>query len=386
MPVMNASTVILIGHQRRLLLPALQAARGGGIRRRIVVGDRATRRLRWSTSCSRHVLVDLQDERAVTDRLVELATEFPQAVLVPCDCPATKLLHRVGPRVPLRSIPHADPELIDLLDDKSRFQRFCEEHRLPVPKSLLFASRDELAFDAIAAALGLPFVVKPTRCSGSLGVVVVRNAADLEHGVLGERNYPAGAVLVQRYVPGCDVDVDLYAVGGQLRAATIHHVRGHWMHFGRHAALEALAAQLCEATHYSGPMNLDARIEQGTGRVFLIESNPRLWASLTAPATCGLNFLREGLDAARPGQPGPSRFLSAGSTNTRHPLLRPAEWGTLLADRGERGRLLRSSVLDPYALVLFGADLPALARRAMRRLASPLRRVPGARGAQQAAS
>jgi hypothetical protein len=386
MKTMDASTVILIGHQRRLLLPALQAAHAGGVRRRIVVGDRATRRLRWSTSCSRHVLVDLQDQRAVTDRLLELAGEFPQAVLVPCDCQATSLLHRVRSRVPLPTIPHADPELIELLDDKSRFQRFCEEQDLAVPEALAFAGKQQLVFDALADALGVPFVVKPVRGSGSLGVVVVRHAEELRRGVLDASGYPAGAVVVQRYVPGCDVDVDLFAVDGRLRAATVHRVRGHQMQFGRHAALEALAGRLCEATHYSGPMNIDARIEQGTGRIFLIESNPRYWASLLAPAACGLNFLREGLEAARPGPPAPTRFLGTGSTSTRHPLLRPAEWRALLADRGERGRLLRSSVLDPYALVLFGATLPALARRVLRRLAAPLRRSAGSERAQQALS
>ena len=39
-------------------------------------------------------------------------------------------------------------------------------------------------------------------------------------------------------------------------------------------------SQLSQLSHYSGLMNVDARLENGSGRVFLIESNPRFWASL----------------------------------------------------------------------------------------------------------
>ena len=34
-------------------------------------------------------------------------------------------------------------------------------------------------------------------------------------------------------------------------------------------------------------MNVDVRLEQGSGKCFLIESNPRFWATLAAPVGFG---------------------------------------------------------------------------------------------------
>jgi predicted ATP-grasp superfamily ATP-dependent carboligase len=363
---MPPTTLVLLGNRRRLLLPALQAARACGVVRRVVVGNAGTRRLRWSTACNRHVLADLDDDAAVLACLQALAREFPQAVLAPGDCEATCLLDRLRAELPLRTIPLATTTTIDLLDDKARFHAFCVLHGLPVPLSVTLPGREALDFAALAAAVGLPLVVKPTRCSGSQGVVVVRSLRDLELHVLGDKSYPLGELVVQHFIEGSDIDVDLFADGGRLLALAVHSVDGHVMAFSRHAVLEELAAALCRLSGYSGPMNIDARLEAGTGDVYLIETNPRFWASMAAPMASGMNFMAEGLRTD--GDAAVTRFLPPGQVDTRHPLLRPAAWWPLLAGRGEHGRMLRSLGLDPYGLAVLAGQLPAIARRAMRRL------------------
>ena len=117
---------------------------------------------------------------ATPDERSTLAREYPDAILAPGDCQATSLLDHLGGRLPLPTVPLASAATIDILDDKAAFHRFCSDHGLPVPASLVFATRGELAFDALAGILGVPFVVKPTRGSGSVGVVVVRSRHDLD--------------------------------------------------------------------------------------------------------------------------------------------------------------------------------------------------------------
>jgi hypothetical protein len=172
--------------------------------------------------------------------------------------------------------------------------------------------------------------------------------------------------VAQRYVDGHDIDVDLFAVEGQLRAVTTHIVQGCWMEFLRHPALEAMARRLCEATGYSGPMNLDARMDARTGEVVLIESNPRFWASLAAPMACGLNFLAEALPGALPSVGGPRRPTLA-RCNRRHPLLRPSEWWRAVADGSPQGRQFRAALWDPYSLASFLGEVPAMAARQWQR-------------------
>lgn len=367
-------TLILLGSQIRIVLPVLQAAHAMGSPRVVVFGTQETRQLRWSPWVRRHVLADFGDLERSARQLEELAREQPQAVLVPCDCPAIRLLHRLGARVPLATTPLPTPQALKTLDDKWRFHLLCEASALPVPPAVCVAGKHQLDFTSLAATLGLPFVVKPTNASGSLGVVVVRSGQDLLDHVVLDRTYGNGPLIVQRYIDGRDIDVDLFAVDGELRAVTTHEVKGCWMEFTRHPVLEEMAAALCRATRYSGPMNLDARIEQATGRIFLLESNPRFWASLAIPAACGLNFLAESLRTSWPAGAQPRRPALA-RCNRRHPLLRPRDWWRVLADRGSQGRLVRTMLFDPYTACELAASLPAMGGRAMQR---SWRRVAGA--------
>lgn len=359
-------TLVLLGSQIRIVLPVLQAAHAMGSPRVVVVGTQETRGLRWSPWVRRHVLADFDDLERSASQLEELAREHPQGVIVPCDCPAIRLLHRLGPRVPLATTPLPTPQVLETLDDKWRFHLLCEAAALPVPATVCVAGKHQLDFTRLAATVGLPFVVKPTNASGSLGVVVVRSAQELLDRVVGERTYRDGPLVVQRYIEGRDIDVDLFAVDGELRAVTTHEVKGCWMEFTRDPMLEDMASALCRATGYSGPMNLDARIEQATGRIFLLESNPRFWASLAMPAACGLNFLAESLRTSRPAGAQPQRPALA-RCSRRHPLLRPRDWWRVLADPGSQGQWDRTMLLDPYTLCELAASLPAMAGRAMQR-------------------
>jgi hypothetical protein len=92
-------------------------------------------------------------------------------------------------------------------------------------------------------------------------------------------------------------------------------------------------------------MNVDARIEKDTGDIFLFESNPRFWRSLSASVWNGLNFAAECMD--EPTVAGDVRLLNSGSADTYyHPVFRPSMWKYLLFDRGHRGRMARSMMSD----------------------------------------
>jgi hypothetical protein len=95
-------------------------------------------------------------------------------------------------------------------------------------------------------------------------------------------------------------------------------------------------------------MNVDARIEKGTGKVFLLESNPRFWRSLAASVWCGLNFVSEWLE---PSLPGGLLSLTTGMADVYYyPLFIPALWQYLVFDRSLQGKMLRIMLSDPYML------------------------------------
>lgn len=355
------TTFVLIGTSVRVALPVLQAVRSFADATCVLAGSKETLGLRWSRLCKRHVLIDFDDDDNSVRLINRLAEQAPQAILIPFDCSGVRLVNRVRSRLQLDAVPVPDTPTLDMFDDKWRFYLFCRANSLSAPSTRHVGPKSNLDFSALEAEFGLPFVVKPTNCSGSLGVQIVRSRKDLDEQILNDARYEDGSLIAQRYIDGVDMDINLLSIHGRLSAFSIHRTEGSWIKFVPNAELEEMTWKLCRDSGYHGVMNVDVRLEKGTGKSFLIESNPRFWATLAAPVGCGLNFLAESIQPSRSAD-GPRR-LTSGSYQTRHPLLTPAKWRQLCSDRGEAGRLLRARLFDLYSLGQLAQEVPWMAWR-----------------------
>ncbi|OWW19283.1 ATP-grasp domain-containing protein [Noviherbaspirillum denitrificans] len=354
---------IVTGNCRRVVSAVLLAIRSFTDAKCIVIGGAATRPLRWSGLCKRQVTVDIDgaDDATFTEVVNRIADFNPHVILIPADCDAIRLANRVRDRLRVKTTPIPMQQTLDMFDNKWLFHQFCTRIGLPVPDTLHFPSKAVMDFHAIESRIGLPFVVKPLDRAGSTGVHVVRSAEDFAASILDNTGYDYGDLIAQRYIHGDDVDVSFLAFGGNVSALAVQRASGSHIHFVANPALEAMAVTMSGASAYDGVMHVDARMEEGTGKVWLIESNPRFWASLPASVWCGLNFVAESLVPAPRG--ARVRVLAAGSVSMRHPLVQLSAWRGMLADRGGRGRLLRAMAFDPPALRDFARELPATALR-----------------------
>ncbi|WP_019140149.1 ATP-grasp domain-containing protein [Noviherbaspirillum massiliense] len=340
---------IVVGKARYLAVAVLQAIRSFTGAKSILIGEKETAVLAWSSLCRRQVTIRLdgsEDEKFVS-LINRLAEQMPHLVLIPADCDGIRIINRVRSRIWLKIAPIPDLPTLQMFDDKWHFHQFCMRNGLSVPATRYIGSKFDLDFDAVASELGLPFVIKPINQSGSIGVQVVRGKAQFEEAVRENPEYRCGPLIAQRYIEGDDIDLSLLAVRGRLSAVAIQRVYGREVRFVPNAYLEEAAAELCRLSGYNGVMHVDARIEKGTQRVYLLESNPRFWASLAASVWCGLNFVEQSIE--RPPFTNSVHRLTAGTASTRHPLMRPSSWPRLLTDRGARGRLLRAMVFDLLA-------------------------------------
>lgn len=99
------------------------------------------------------------------------------------------------------------PEVVTMCSDKAAFRARMEERSLPHPLWALANSKDELR--VAATTVGLPAVVKPTRGTGSAGVLVVSSEDGLvEHG--SRLLHRGHSVLVEEYLVGPLVSVELF--------------------------------------------------------------------------------------------------------------------------------------------------------------------------------
>jgi hypothetical protein len=359
--------LIVMGNCRRVTTAVLQAIRSFTDAKCMVIGGPATAVLRRSTLCKRHITLDLIDagDEAFVKLVNDIGRRYPHATILPADCDAIRMVSRVRSKLTLRISPIPDTETLDMFDNKWYFHQFCIQTGLPVPATRHLDSKTARDYAAITAELGETFVLKPLDKAGSTGVHIIRTKADYDKLILDD-SYNYGPLIAQRYIDGPDIDISLLAWKGRVIALAIQQTGDSRIMFVPQPELEALATKLCVSSTYSGVMHIDARIEAATGKIFLIESNPRFWASVTASVWCGLNFVAESVmqSSARNGV----HRLTSGIAYTRHPLIRPSSWRSLLADGGERGRLLRAIAFDPPALASFIKEFPAICwRYAMRR-------------------
>lgn len=354
---------IVVGECKRVVTAVLQAIRSFTDAKSVVIGGKAAAALRWSSLSKRQYMVDMlgRDDEQFVQVVNLIVKHSPHVVLIPADCDAIRLVNRVRRRLDLKITPMPDLATLDMFDNKWRFYQFCMQHQLPVPTTRYLGSKAALDYDAIAAEFGVPFVVKPLNQAGSTGVQIIRSKSHYETAILNNDGYNYGPLIVQRYIDGIDIDVSFLSIAGRLCAFAVQQSAPSQIVFVSNAELEALAARLCQAGGYHGVMHVDARLDSATGKIYLIESNPRFWATLTASVWCGLNFVAESIAPTTQGA-GVLR-LTSGTASTRHPLLRPSAWRELVADPGRRGRLLRAITFDFPTLREFTRELPLTLRR-----------------------
>lgn len=311
-----------------------------------------TRYLRFSSLCSGYLDINFngEDDDRFVDKVNFFAETMDDLVLIPAGTQGTRMVNRVRNRLKVRIVPAPESSVLDRLDNKWCFYQFCKEHGLNVPSARLIDSKLDLDFASTAKELGVPFVVKPLCQAASAGVYAVSSEADYNQKIRNNDAYQYAPLIVQRFISGTDVGLNLLSIQGKVTAIAIQQriVQrrvGSKIKFLFNNYLVNAAHTLARESAYNGVMNVDARIEDGTGKVFLFESNPRVWLSLSASVWCGLNFVAESID------PSPEvdsvRMLTSGIADTyHHPLFRPFQWRYAIFDSGQRGRMLRIKMYD----------------------------------------
>lgn len=112
-----------------------------------------------------------------------------------------------------------------------------------------------------------------------------------------------GAVL-QPFIEGYDADVSLAALNGKVLGITAEQGLGPAMRcYEKQPELETVARALVRSTHYSGLLHVDLRVAKD-GTPWVVDVNPRLWASHWMAAAMGMDFVSLFVHEAR-GEPVP---------------------------------------------------------------------------------
>jgi carbamoyl-phosphate synthase large subunit len=207
------------------------------------------------------------------------------------------------------------PDMIDLAEDRDRFQKLLHKLGLLQPKNGIAWSVEQAR--TVAGELGFPLVVRPSYVLGGRAMQIIHDETMLQSYLLDtvpglvpediKQKYPndktgqintllgKNPLLFDTYLSGAiEADVDCLCDGKNTFVSGImEHIEEAGIHSGDSACslpvhtlstkivdeLEAQTAALAKALNVGGLMNVQFAIQNGT--IFILEVNPR--ASRTVP-------------------------------------------------------------------------------------------------------
>lgn len=190
------------------------------------------------------------------------------------------LFEAIGTRVLI-----SDPEVVEIASDKVLTNEFFVRHDLPTV-------RQESArnFKMDVSGLAAPFIAKPRRGSASLGVRTVSTHSEIS-------SLP-DYYVIEEHAPGHEYTMDVFLDGKgeaevvvprrriETRAGEVS--KGVTCHV---PALEGAAAAVChELPGAVGVLTIQGFYDSSSGRVSLIEINPRFGGGYPLSHAAGANF------------------------------------------------------------------------------------------------
>lgn len=309
----------------------------------------------FSKYCCRYSYCDFgtseMSQDAVLSRINDYCKRYEISLVIASDCETGYVLSRIKDRLSpgIMVFPVAEADTLEVLDNKWKFIQMLKENHLPHPRTALAENAAQLE----AIDTGFPCLLKPLKCSGGQPSTYLKlNKEDY----LASGKAPAGfPLLVQEFIPGMDIGLNVLALKGKLVAWTMQkYLDPSTLQFFESEELLRLGRQIVELTQYHGVANFDLRIDARDHSLKFTECNPRFWRSLRASRWNGVNFATLGILLA---QGGPLPMASA-SKNVFYVL--PSHVITCLA-KGKISVLknippstrsdLRQMFLDPFSLI-----------------------------------
>ncbi len=195
-------------------------------------------------------------------------------------------------------------EALEQVIDKDRTLALAERLGVPFPARHRITNTDELA--ALADNISYPTVLKPESSIAGNATLGLRQLS-VDYAFDADELRRKGAdllartpFLLQEYVRGTGVGIELIAEQGEIRLA-FQHRRLHELPLsgGGSSYRESVpvdptlldaASRLIEALNWHGVAMVEFKQDPATGRFWLMEINGRLWGSLPLSVAAGADF------------------------------------------------------------------------------------------------
>jgi len=300
--------VVLICHFGRTGYNILRSLRGVNARVYLVHDDRSAS-LKYSRYCKViHAAKDLStaDPEQVLRIVNDLHLKVGLASVIASDVESLAFLSQIKDRLLAPAFPMAGTDTIATLHDKWKFHQLCESAGVALPKALYFRNKPEFDPGLIERELGFPVIAKPVDSYGQRGIKILHDQVQVQNWLSSHGDFDHRPTIVQEYIEGQDWALSIFAQDGVIK---------HWVSWvcpgqldagygiGRFLATEfrprddlfTAGQKIVAATNFSGVANFDARYDDRSGVMRMLECNPRFFNRMSAARLSGVDFVRPGL-------------------------------------------------------------------------------------------
>jgi biotin carboxylase len=168
--------------------------------------------------------IDFQDSEKAVQTIIAYAQEHPVTAILSVDDSASEIAARASAAL---GLPHNAPRAAEAARDKLLMRTLMSQGGAPCPVFRPFLLNSNPT--TIAAQVTYPCVVKPTRLSGSRGVIRANNPAEciaafnrLKRLLLAETySEDETSILVEDFIPGVEVALEGILTHGQLKVLAV---------------------------------------------------------------------------------------------------------------------------------------------------------------------
>jgi predicted ATP-grasp superfamily ATP-dependent carboligase len=203
--------------------------------------------------------------------------------------------------------------VIESLVDKSRFFGYAKQHKLPIPNTIIIKLGDEVNFE-IANQFTFPAIVKPvsrvdwfdsplSKAYGYGGKAILVTTSNQLYEIMTLAKEHNIEIIVQELIPGDESNIVSYhsyanRSGNILGEYTGRKIRTYPNKFGMSTCVEVCenaevmdaGRKIIESTGLIGVAKIDFKQDPRTGKLYLLEINPRFNIWNYPGAIAGVNL------------------------------------------------------------------------------------------------
>ena len=247
-----------------------------------------------------HYHRDVNDERLL-ETVKKLTQQWKIDVLLPTALEEIWFLSRnYEAASKIAAIPTlANTKLISLANDKWAFYQFLTQTGLPVVPTVYIGKTGRPMQAVDVDSIEYPALLKPVSGKGGFGIVKVANFLDLERAWHDEHIMKNSHYILQSYIPGTDVCLQVFCKAGKISVYTLQKSLSESnsyfgpqriMEFLTNEEIHSLGENITSTLKWEGTACIDFRIDARDQKPKILEFNPRFGQAVLGSLVAGVNF------------------------------------------------------------------------------------------------